>query len=99
MPLKYWEWVEEQAKLIKSDGCTHALELARKCCWEHDLAFYYGRDPRHAYTCGWRRADKIGFVETNNRLGGCLPWWLKYRWLAVMGGGWILWCDHRRKRP
>lgn len=97
--MKYWEWVEEQAKRIKSDGCTHALELARRYCWEHDLAFYYGRDPRHAYWVGWDLADPIGFLETNSRFRKGLPWYLKYRFLAVSVAGYPLWRRHRKERP
>ena len=77
-----------------------ALECGKKCCWEHDLAFYYGRDPRHAFLCqDWTLADPIGFMETNNRFAGCLPWWLKYRWVAVTVGGKRLWDYHRSRRP
>lgn len=101
---RYFEWVRAEALKIKSDGCTHAVELGRPCCWEHDLAFHYGRDPRHAYVIWasthsdpWKVADTIGFVEANNRFAGCLPWWLRYRWLGVMAGGWGIWKRARAK--
>src|SRR5689334_7434831 len=96
---KYWKWIQEQASLIHSDGCTHAEEWKRQCCWQHDLAYYYGRNPRSAFEKGWQEADKISFVEANNQFAGCLPWYLKYRWLAVMGGGYWIWRKHRKARP
>ena len=99
MPKGYWKWVKFEADWIKSDGCTKSFEAAHKCCLEHDLAFHYGRDPRHAFICGWELADPIGFRETNARFRGCLPWWLKYRWIAVATAGYPLWRKHRKERP
>lgn len=45
----YWEWVESEAALIKTDGCSKVSGAFRKHCRVHDLAYYYGRDPVDAY--------------------------------------------------
>ena len=50
MPLKtYWQFIEEQARYLGSDGCTVVSEWHRECCFEHDLACHYKKDPRSAY--------------------------------------------------
>lgn len=95
----YWEWIKAEAVKIHSDGCTDAFEWSELCCYEHDLGYYYGRDTYHAFVCGWAAADKIGWMAVNNRFTGGLPWWLKYRWLAVSTAGWPLWQSDRKLRP
>lgn len=102
----YWTWIRAEAARIGSDGCTHVTELGECCCLEHDLAYHFGRDPRHAFVISqvdpqdpWSLADRISFVETNNRFAGCLPWWLKYRWLGVMTAGYLIWQEKRKQIP
>jgi hypothetical protein len=94
----YWAFITEEAERVGSDGCTSALELCKHCCYEHDLAFHYRKDPRHTFKIWqdtgevrWDLADPISFITTNNRFASCLPWYLRYRWLAVMTGGWLIW--------
>ena len=95
----YWEWVEAESIKIKSDGCTKAKDWCKKCCWEHDLAFYYAKDPRHAFICrDWDLADPITFAQANSMFAKCLPWYLRYRWLGVTLGSWGIWKRHRAKR-
>lgn len=103
----YYQWVGDEARAIGSDGCTFSHEWAECCCFEHDLAFHYGRDARHAYTIwssnghdslhAWQAADVITFLHANNRFASCLPWYLKYRWLGVMSAGYPIWKRARAK--
>ena len=103
MTPQYRAWLIIEGTLIKADGCSHAFEWAHCCCLEHDLAYYYGRDPQHAFQIGgptqWQLADPIGFMTANSRFRAHLPWYLKYRWLAVSTAGWPIWTKHRSLRP
>lgn len=107
----YKLWLRIQADAIGSDGCTHALELARDCCLEHDLGYYYGRDPRSAYRLfrqnlvpagisHFDNASPITRGEVDARFRRCNPplvgW---YRWIAVRIGGRRAWKRHRSQRP
>lgn len=47
--LSYREWIEAEAKKIGTDNCTLAADWHVWCCWEHDLACHYGKDPKVAY--------------------------------------------------
>ena len=78
--LLYWNWIESEAALIESDGCTRVSGLFRECCWEHDLAFRYGKDPRSAYLIwirsgdrvrAWTEADPISFDKANSDFKNC----------------------------
>jgi hypothetical protein len=56
----YSGWVKSEALWIDADGCSGPAAGFRViCCLEHDLAYYYGRDPRAAYR-GWR--DGVSFA-------------------------------------
>lgn len=96
----YKAWLRAEAQLIKSDGCTHALEIKQDCCYEHDLGYFYGRDPRDAFdlaqkghTRPWENAAPIGKIKLDIRLGSCSKLW--HRTLATLIAGWGIW---RRKR-
>jgi hypothetical protein len=95
----YWDWVREEARKINSDGCTKGLQIGECCCLEHDLSFHYGRDPQEAFKVGWAAAPAISFMRTNLRFVGCLPFLLKYRFLAVATFGYPLWEKARKERP
>ena len=95
LPL-YWTWVESEAALINSDGCSKVSGLHVECCWEHDLAFYYGRDPRAAYrlyiageSSPWLLARPISFEECNARFRNCHVPRTKWGWLNPLV--WIRW--------
>lgn len=45
----YQVWVVTEARIIKSDGCTKSRDWNLWCCYEHDLACHYGKDPRDAF--------------------------------------------------
>lgn len=95
---KYREWVREEARWIDSDGCTKSLEIHKDCCLEHDLAYFYGRDPRWAFLYhSWSMAPSISRAEADKRFWDCNG--LLYRYVAVrlLGGG--IWRRHRKLRP
>lgn len=48
-PRSYEKFIEEEAKLHGTDGCTFATDWQVFCCWEHDLACELQKDPRDAY--------------------------------------------------
>lgn len=100
-PRLYMEWIRREAKAINSDGCSHVLEIHKDCCYEHDLGYYYGRDPRQAYKLDdWSLAARISRKEVDARFEACngpLMGW--YRWLGVRIGGWNIWRKHRKLRP
>jgi hypothetical protein len=101
---EYWAWIKEEAQKAGSDGCTHALEIRVKCCWEHDLAYFYGRDPRDAYRISieypgvdpWESAAKISKVSADLDLGRCSKLW--WRVPAVLLGGLAIWRKKRKVR-
>ena len=77
-PALYWAWVESEAALIESDGCTKVTGYRRECCWEHDLAFFYAKDPRSAYRLyfagdpnPWTHARPITFEKANADFRTC----------------------------
>lgn len=48
LPL-YWDWVREEARVIKSDGCSKVPDFYLQACLQHDLAYWYAKNPRSAY--------------------------------------------------
>ena len=78
----YKKWLRKEAALIKSDGCTKALDIKLDCCYEHDLYYHYGRDPRSAYALDlsgdptpWAKAAPMRKITADWRLGKCSYWW------------------------
>lgn len=47
--LMFWDWVEQESVLIKTDGCSKVSGAFRKRCRVHDLAYYFAKDPVDAY--------------------------------------------------
>ena len=80
--LLYWDWLKIEAAKIKSDGCSKVVDFRKDCCFEHDLAYYYAKDPRSAYNyyrttaapdrdrC-WHYADPITRREADARIKKC----------------------------
>lgn len=98
-PASYRDWIKQEALAVKTDGCTMSLDIFLHCCYEHDLAYYYGRDPRQAFEMGWEKAERISRGEADRRYRSCNPHWLRYRWWLLCGGGWLAWRNHRKVRP
>ena len=67
----YIEWVKKEAAKINSDGCTAVSEWHQWCCFEHDLACHYGKDPRKAIIVGWDAAPNLSRREADKRFAAC----------------------------
>lgn len=81
----YYNWIAIEARKIHSDGCSGVPDWHLKCCYEHDLGYYYGRDPRAAYAAflgadlgadgrpqdPWTLAGKIARSEIDARFRHC----------------------------
>lgn len=109
----YWEWVRSEAALIDTDGCSAVSGLDVECCFEHDLGYYYAKDPRDAYresrytgSYTWVDADPITRGEVDRRFRVCLQNNSKFgrwspmaiwRWLGVRVGGQAAWDKHRAR--
>lgn len=67
---KYWLWVKAEAAKIGSDACTHAKDWNVQCCYEHDLACHYKKDPKSAFQAylkgfGMLGKDDVWFYAKN----------------------------------
>jgi hypothetical protein len=98
--MTYKDWVQHEASIINSDGCTAVSELYHYCCLEHDLGYHYGRDPRVAHERGWQAAPPINRSEVDKRFRQCiqshskLGKWSPVSWIRYAGvrvGGYFLW--------
>jgi hypothetical protein len=78
----YIHWLRAEATLIDTDGCSAVSGLKVECCYEHDLSYFYAKDPREAYrrrngalpgsSLVWSNTPPITFEETNRRFRKCL---------------------------
>ena len=79
----YWDWVREECDKIGSDGCTLVSEMFHKCCSQHDLAYYWGKNPKSAYNyyittvapdneACWRYADPVTRKEADDQFKTCI---------------------------
>ena len=107
----YWEWVRSEAALIGTDGCSAVMGFHVECCFEHDLGFRRGKDPRAAYVLWrdgepdyWLKAAAITFEEANARFRRCHQNRSKFgrwspmalwRWLGVKFGSRRTWDVYR----
>jgi len=117
MPKKllYPDFIRTEAEKIGSDGCTLVADFRKFCCEEHDLAYYYGKDPREAYRhylneardC-WFDPPRISREEADRLFRECIQSCSPVkggsplawvRWLGVRAGGWNVWRKHRKERP
>lgn len=109
--LPFWDWIEQEAALIKTDGCSKVSGAYRKRCRVHDLSYFYGRDPVDAYkryAAGdpeyWFNAHAItrATADADFRRGiqadsalGFFSPVAAWRWIGVRLGGKGAWEDHR----
>lgn len=93
--MTYYDWLREQAQLIHADGCSGVTNIDAICCLEHDLAFYYGKDPAHAYHFArtqdpWWWARPITFEDANTHFRACCFRESRLGYLNLMGW-WRYW--------
>lgn len=105
--MAYKEWIASEAKAIGSDGCTVVSELFQWCCFEHDLAYTWKKDPRRAYALHrsrdknpWNNAPPISREEADLRFRECIQKGSHFgklspvswiRWVGVRIGGLWAW--------
>lgn len=81
--LLFWDWIDQEAAKINSDGCSCVPDFYLKCCKVHDLAYYYARSPYSAYNYylttaapddekAWRYADHITQADADGMLKKCI---------------------------
>lgn len=85
----YWKFIEDEALTRNADGCTGVSEWHQPCCFEHDLACYFGKNPRSAYAfycadpgCAyWVLASPMTRREADYAFGIC-----NWEWSPTKGG-------------
>lgn len=68
---KYWLWVRAEALKIQSDACSKSKDWNVQCCYEHDLACHYKKDPRKAVLVGWSNAPDMSRRDADKAFAGC----------------------------
>lgn len=112
-PLPYWDWVEHEAALINTDGCSNVTGAYRRHCLAHDLSYFYARDPVSAYrlcVAGdvdyWRYALPIARAEADAAFrrgmqsdspAGVFSPVALWRWAGLTLFGGTAWDDHRAR--
>ena len=111
--MTYWEFIEDEAALIKTDGCSKVSGAFRKHCRVHDLSYYYAADPVDAYkryVAGdsdyWWSATPITKAEADAAFrrgmqsdspAGFFSPLAALRWLGLKIGGRKAWDAHRAR--
>lgn len=107
----YFDWVESEAALIETDGCSKVSGAYRRCCLVHDLSYYYAKAPTVAYKLYlqgidnyWQQAASIDQAEADADLRRCmqsqskLGFWSPLaviRWSVLKMVGKKAWQGHR----
>jgi hypothetical protein len=114
IPPYYWHWIRSEAALVDADGCSGpATGVHIECCFEHDLSYYYAKDPHSAYRLyrggaldPWPCALPIDRPTVEARFRKChqnrskLGRWSPmalFRWVGVRVGGQASWDKHRAR--
>lgn len=111
--LLYWDFIEQEAALIGTDGCSKATGAFRRHCRVHDLSYYFAKDPISAYrhyVAGvldyWGAADDIdqATADANLRKGmqsdsplGFFSPLAILRWTVLKAVGKNAWNSHRQR--
>lgn len=109
----YWEFIRSEAALVKTDGCSAVTGARVDCCFEHDLAYFFAKDPHSAYRQWrennyyfWEDADPIDRDEADARFRQCLrnrsvmgrwSFMAWWRWAGVRLGAQGAWDRHRAR--
>ena len=109
----YWDWIDSEAAVIKTDGCSKVSGAFRRHCRVHDLSYYYARDPVSAYrlfiACDpdyWLCAQPITKGEADaafrrgmqsDSVAGFFSPMALWRWAGLKIGGGSAWESHRRR--
>jgi len=106
-------WLESEARLIHSDGCSKVSQFNRKCCDLHDCEFYHGKDAADAYRLFregergyWSQAKPVTFEDANRHFRNChfshtQLGWLNpmtwWRWRGIVRFSRGAWDAHRAR--
>lgn len=109
----YWDWVESEAAVIGTNGCSKASGAYGRCCLQHDLSYYYAKAPASAYgryllgeADYWSRAMIITRSTADAAFRRCIQakskagFWSPMaviRWIGVRLGGQSAWDAHRAR--
>lgn len=107
------EWVDDESRLIRSDGCSKATGAYAFHCRVHDLEYWYGADAVDAYQWWrlgagdyWRQARAITQAEADAHLRRGIQSDSRFgffspvavvRWLVLRGVGRQAWERHRAR--
>lgn len=110
--LSYYAWVRAEAAAIGSDGCTVVSEIYGWCCLQHDIAYYYAKDPVDAYQCYisgqaeyWKNAAPITRDQADAQFRDCMKAKsvlngaspiAHIRWVGIVLLGKWAWNKHRK---
>jgi hypothetical protein len=71
----FWEWIDSEAALVNTDGCTWATGFYRRQCKRHDLAYRHASDPVEAFDYWlkgrvdyWRAASPVTRQQADEAL-------------------------------
>ena len=109
----YWDWIESEAAVIGTDGCSKVTGAYRRCCLQHDLSYFYAAAPASAYRLFiagtsnfWGHATRIDRATADAAFRRCIQahskagFWSPValmRWLGVKIGGQGAWEAHRAR--
>lgn len=109
----YWDWIESEAAVIGTDGCSKVTGAFRRCCLQHDLSYFYAKSPASAYRIYlngqsdyWHQGIIIDRATADAAFRRCIQansragFWSPMaviRWLGVRIGGQGAWDAHRQR--
>ena len=88
--MTYREWIENEAIIANSDRCTFSLDWNVWCCYRHDLACLYGKDPLDAF-CLWKNGETDYWLkakEQSRREADKQFWKCNREMVKKENGGW-----------
>jgi hypothetical protein len=111
--MNYYEFIDHEVGLIRSDGCSMVTGLRVQCCKVHDLEYHRGKSVSSAYTqyrVGnhdyWTAAAPITRKEADAHFKKCLHlnspmgYLSPLAWIRYAGVrlfGGRAWDEHRRR--
>ena len=92
----YWIDIRIVANALKSDGCSHVVDIYKDCCLEHDVHYRTGKRLDDVpITRAQADAQLRRCIQSRSIFGKASPisW---TRWLGVRLGGWWAWKKARK---
>lgn len=97
---KLYRLIDKAYKLVKKTD-KHISEAYKVCCGEHDLAYWYAKDPRSAYRLYrdvpdsnyWYFADTVDRSEADKRFRSCIQ--IRSKLGKASPVSWVRWLGTR----